>query len=145
MENQTLQPIPYLFFDGTCAEAMDFYGEVLGGKVAYKMTYGEMPGDYPCPDEAKSRIMNAMLELPGGGLLYASDSFPGKGTGAPNGFMVALNYADVAKAEEVFNRLAEGGQVGMPFGPTFWAEKFGMTTDKFGIEWAINGNLNVQL
>jgi len=141
MEKTTVQPIPYLFFDGTCVEALDFYAKVLGGTVVSKMTYGEMPGEFPCPDEAKDRIMNAMLELPGGAMIYGSDSFPGRATGPVSGFMVTLNYPTVEEAEKTFNQLAEGGEISMPFSPSFWAEKFGMLTDKFGIDWAINGNL----
>lgn len=141
MDHFKLQPIPYLFFDGTCAAAMDFYAEVFGGKVVSVMTYGEMPGDMPCPDEAKNRVMNAMLELPGGALIYASDSFPGRASGPVSGFMIALNYPTTDEGEKVFDRLADGGEVVMPYSPSFWAEKFGMLTDKYGIEWAINGNL----
>ncbi|MBS1705470.1 MAG: VOC family protein [Armatimonadetes bacterium] len=143
MDNLNLQPIPYLFFDGRCTEALDFYADVLGGKVVSKMHYGDMPCDGPdamtIPEEAKTRVMNAILELPGGSSLYASDSFPGRESPV-SGFMIALNYPTVEQGEAVFNRLAEGGTVSMPFSPTFWAEKFGMLTDKFGIEWAINGN-----
>jgi len=141
MEKTIIQPIPYLFFDGTCTEALAFYAEVLGGTVVSSMTYGEMPGDMPCPDEAKDRVMNAMLELPGGNMIYGSDSFPGRATGPVSGFMITLNYPTVDEAQEVFDQLADGGEIGMPFSPSFWAEKFGMLTDKFGIEWAINGNL----
>jgi PhnB protein len=141
MEKTILQPIPYLFFDGTCTEALAFYAEVFGGTVVSSLTYGEMPGDMPCPDEAKDRVMNAMLELPGGNMIYASDSFPCRATGPVSGFMIALNYPTVEEGQEVFDRLADGGQIVMPFDPSFWADKFGMLTDKFGIEWAINGNL----
>ena len=137
MEKTILQPIPYLFFDGTCTEALAFYAEVLGGQVVSSLTYGDMP----CPDEAKDRVMNAMLELPGGNMIYGSDSFPGRATGPVSGFMITLNYPTVDEAQGVFDRLADGGQIVMPFEPSFWAEKFGMLTDKFGIEWAINGNL----
>lgn len=142
--SSTPQPIPYLFFDGTCTEALAFYAEVFGGTVVSSMTYGEMPGDMPCPDEAKDRVMNAMLELPGSHMIYGSDSFPGRATGPVSGFMITLNYPTVEEAQQVFDLLAAGGEIVMPFGPSFWAEKFGMLNDKFGIEWAINGNLPAQ-
>ncbi|MBN8689429.1 MAG: VOC family protein [Armatimonadetes bacterium] len=140
METNTIQPIPYLFFDAKCADAMAFYADVFGGQV-FAMTYGDMPGDEVCPDAAKNLIMNATLELPGGGLLYGSDIFPGRQIHSSTGFMVALVFKSVAEAQRVFDRLSENGEIAMPFGPTFWAEKFGMLMDKFGIEWAINGNM----
>lgn len=141
MSNHILQPIPYLFFNGQCLEALSFYGDILGGKVVSKMTYGEMPGDMPCPEEAKNRIMNAMLELPGGMMIYGSDSFPGRDASPVSGFMVTLNFPTAEEAELVFNKLSAGGEISMPFSPSFWAEKFGMLTDRYGIEWAVNGNL----
>jgi PhnB protein len=55
--------------------------------------------------------------------------------------MITLNFPTVEEAEQTFNQLADGGEISMPFSPSFWAEKFGMLTDKFGIDWAINGNL----
>lgn len=141
MEQHAIQPIPYLFFEAKCAEAMAFYADIFGGKVS-SMTYGDMPGDQGCaPDDAKHLIMNATLELPGGGLLYGSDAFPGQPMHGTSGFMVALVFECVDEAQRIFDRLAENGTVAMPFAPTFWSEKFGMLTDKFGIEWAINANL----
>ena len=137
-----LQPIPYLAFDGTCKQAMDFYADVLGGTLRASMTFGEMPGDYPVPEEHKSRVMNAQVELPGGMLLYGGDTPPGSGGSSEmKGIMLALNFDTVAEAEAVFNRFADGGNVTMPFGETFWAERFGMVTDKFGTHWGINAGL----
>ncbi len=143
MENVNLQPIPYLFFDGTCEKALEFYAGIFGGKIVSKMLYGDMPCDesaqMQCPEDAKTRVMNAMLELPGGAMIYASDAFPGRESPV-SGFMIALNYPTVEQGEAIFNKLAEGGTISFPFSPTFWAEKFGMCTDQFGIDWAINGN-----
>lgn len=136
-----LQPIPYLFFDGKCREALNFYGECLGGRLVSSTLYSEMPGEFPCPPEAKDRVMNARLELTGGASIYGSDSFPGRESPV-SGFMIALNYPTVEEAQQVFNALAAGGEISMPFAESFWAEKFGMLTDKYGIEWAINGNLS---
>jgi PhnB protein len=85
--------------------------------------------------------MNAQLELPGGGLLYAGDApghVPYEGI---KGVNIALNYDSVEEAEAVFNALAEGGKITMPYSPTFWAKKFGMLVDKFGVSWIINGEL----
>jgi PhnB protein len=93
------------------------------------------------PKEFAERILNAQLELPGGGLLFAGDSptqVPYEGI---KGVTLALNYDTVEEAESIFNSLAEGGQVTMPFGPTFLAAKFGMLVDKYGVAWIINGEL----
>ena len=85
--------------------------------------------------------MNAQLELPGGAFLYAGDApghIPYEGI---KGVSIALNYDSVEEAESIFNALAQGGTVTMPFSPTFWAKKFGMLIDQFGVAWIINGEL----
>lgn len=144
MTSYILQPIPYLAFDGKCAEALDFYAALFGGKIISKMTFGDMPGDMPIPDDAKNRVVNEMLELPGGAMIYGGDCPPGRPHSPMSGLMLTLNFPTVADAETVFNALADGGEVSMPFAATFWAEKFGMVTDKYGVHWAINGNLGGQ-
>jgi PhnB protein len=145
MENHVLQPIPYLAFDGNCAAALDFYAALFGGKIVSKMTFGEMPAEMPMPDEAKSRVVNEMLELPGGAMLYGGDTPPGMTFTPMAGLCLTLNFPTVEEAEKSFNGLADGGRITMPFEHTFWAEKFGMVTDKFGIHWAVNGNLAAQV
>ena len=77
MDTHTLQPIPYLSFDGNCAEALDFYAEIFGGAITFKMTFGEMPGDMPLAEEDKGRVVNEVLSLPGGAMLYGGDTPPG--------------------------------------------------------------------
>jgi len=139
MSQTKLQPIPYVSFNGNCAEAFDFYAETLGGKITSKMTFGQMPGGEPMPPEVSNLIMNVLLELPGGGMLYGGDCPPHMTFQGIHGIGMALIFDTVAEAESVFNRLADGGQVNMPFAPTFWAEKFGMLTDKYGVDWMING------
>ncbi len=140
-QTTSLQPIPYLGFNGNCAEAMRYYEQVLGGKITLMMTGGQSPMAAQIPPEFADRIMHARLELPGGGLLYAGDApahLPYEGI---KGVTLALNYNTVEEAEAIFNALAQGGQVTMPFSPTFWAKKFGMLTDKYGVAWIINGEL----
>jgi len=141
-----LQPIPYLFFNGDCAEAMRFYEKTLGGTIKVMMTGAQMPVDQcaePTPKEFMDRIVNAQLELPGGYLLYAGDCHPQISYDGIRGISLTLNFATVEEAEQMFNALAEGGEIGMPFAPAFWAEKFGMVTDKFGVDWIINGVLQI--
>ena len=147
MENQILQPIPYLGFDGRCAEALDFYADLFGGEIVSKMTFGDMPqdmpGSMPITEDAKNRVVNEMLMLPGGAMLYGGDTPPGMPFSPMSGIMLTLNFPTVDEAQTVFDGLAEDGEITMPFAPTFWSEKFGMVTDKFGIHWAVNGNLAV--
>ena len=136
-----LQPIPYLAFDGNCAEAMRYYETILGGKITVMMSGAQSPMCDQMPKEFAHRILNAQLELPGGGLLYAGDCpghVPYEGV---KGVTLAMNYDSVEEAESIFNALAQGGKVTMPYGPTFWAKKFGMLVDKFGVSWIINGEL----
>jgi len=137
----TLQPIAYLAFDGNCAEAMRYYEKVLGGTIRVMMSAAQSPIADKMPKEFAHRILNAQLELPGGGFLYAGDTPPHIPYEGIKGVTLALNYATVEEAESVFNKLAEGGKVTMPFSPTFWAKKFGMLVDKYGVAWVINGEL----
>ena len=138
----SLQPIPYLTFDGNCAEAMRYYEKVLGGIIKVMMSGADSPVADQMPKEFAHRIMNAQLELPGGFLLYAGDAPSHVPYNGLEGVSIVLNFACVDEAEAIFNTLAEGGKVTMPYSPTFWAKKFGMLIDKFGVPWIINGELN---
>jgi PhnB protein len=132
---------PYLIFDGNCAEAMRFYERVIGGKLETMMKMSESPE--PCgdlPPGSADRIMHACLVLEGSPLM-ASDSMLDQPYEGMKNFAVTLSFPAVGKAKEVFDGLAEGGQVMMPMGKTFWAESFGMLTDRFGTPWMINGGL----
>ncbi len=136
-----LFPIPYLGFNGNCAAAMKFYEKVLGGKITVMMTGAQTPMADQISKEFLDRVMNAQLLLPGGGLLYAGDTPPHLPYEGIKGVNITLNYDSVEEAESIFQALAEGGTVTMPFSPTFWAKKFGMLIDKFGVSWIINGEL----
>jgi PhnB protein len=135
------QPIPYLAFNGNCAEAMRFYEKALGGKLEVLMTGAESPMAADIPKEFAHRIMHARLALPDGGLLFAGDAPGNMPYEGIKGVSVALSYDTVAQAQKVFDALAAGGQVTMPLSPAFWAKTFGMLVDKFGTPWIINGEL----
>ena len=135
-----LQPIPYLALDGSCAEAMRFYAGVLGGTLGI-LTNRQSPFAERCPPEHLDRVMHARLELEDGTSLYAGDCPPGMLYQGIHGVSIALNYDSVEKAQQVFDVLAEGGTVTMPFSDTFWAKKFGMVKDRFGCNWIVNGAL----
>ena len=122
---------------------MRFYESVLGGKIKVMMSGAQSPMAAQIPKEYADRILNAQLELPGGGLLFAGDApahVPYEGI---KGISLALNFNNIDAGESIFNALAQGGKVTMPFSPTFWAKKFGMLVDKFGVAWIINGELQL--
>lgn len=132
---------PYLGFDGQAAEAMRFYEKALGGQIDMTLTYGESPMAEQVPAEHRKRVMHSALSLPGGGQLFAADKPPGtQGTGPSgfNGIGLTLEYDDVAAGVAAFEALAEGGSVSMPMAPSFWVERFGMLTDRYGVGWMVN-------
>lgn len=128
----------YLSFDGNCAEAMKFYARVLDAKLDALITYGQTPGDMPCPPSHSNRIMHAYLVHPDFSLM-AGDTPPGIPYQGINGAMMTLTYPTAVEARRVFDALAEGSQITMPLSETFWAELFGMVTDRYGTPWGING------
>ena len=132
--------IPYLGFNGNCAEAMRFYERALDGKLELMMSCADSPMAAKVPKEFAQRIMHARLALPGGGTLYAGDAM-GQTYQGIHGVSITLNYGNVAEAQKTFERLADGGKVTMAMAPTFWAKSFGMATDKFGAHWIVNGEL----
>lgn len=126
---------PYLGFDGNCREAFEFYEKTLGGKILMMLTQGESPVAADLPAEDHARIMHARLEL-NGQLLMGGDS--PQGASANKGFRVNISVDTPEQAEQFFAALSEGGSVQMPIEKTFWAVRFGMLTDKFGVPWMIN-------
>ena len=131
---------PYLGFDGQAAEAMRFYEKALGGKIDMTLTYGESPMAEQVPAEYRNRVMHSALSLPGGGQLFAADKAPGMQSGPSgfNGISLTVDYDGVAVGEAAFKALAEGGSVSMPMAPSFWVERFGMLTDRYGVGWMVN-------
>ncbi len=136
-----LQPIPYLSFNGNCAEAMRFYERVLGGKLDLLLRNADSPMAAQTPKEHADRIIHARLGLPGGASLYGGDCPPQMAYGGIHGIALTLNYDTVEQATKAFNALADGGKVSMKLQPMFWAKIWGMLTDKFGTPWIINGEL----
>ncbi|MCM2251593.1 MAG: VOC family protein [Ramlibacter sp.] len=128
----------YLFFNGNCAQAVRFYEAALGGKLEMMMTYAQSPQPEHCPAGSEDRIMHASLKIDGRSLM-ASDVPAGESYAGMNGFSLSLNYSSADEARRVFDKLAEGGKVTMPLAKTFWAEAFGMLTDRFGTPWMVGG------
>ncbi|HET6566606.1 MAG TPA: VOC family protein [Rhodothermales bacterium] len=139
-----MQIDPYLNFNGQCKEAFEFYEQLLGGKIEAMMTHADMPNAEELSPEWRSAILHARLVVDGQ-VLMGSDRPPqkqgetkGKSWDA-NDMYVSLGIDDPAEAERVYHALAEGGKVEMPIQQTFWAPRFGMLVDRFGIPWMISG------
>ena len=126
----------HLCFDGQCEAAFRTYERLLGGKVTTMLAYGDSPMAEQVRPEWRKRIVHASLELDGHTLLGA-DVFP-EGFERPRGFFVALSVEDVVRARLLFERLADGGEVKMPFQETFWSAGFGVLVDRFGTPWEVN-------
>jgi len=132
-------PIPYLAFNGNCAEAMRYYEHALGGMIRAIVTFGDMPGPDKPPAEIAHLIAYADLVLPDGGHIYAGDCPPGMPYQGIHGVSLAMTFATTAEARKAFDALSPGGQVTMAPQTTFWAKEFSMFVDKFGVSWSING------
>ncbi len=131
-----MQLNPYLFFNGQCEAAFKAYAECLDGKIEAMIPHAGTPAEQGVPPEWRNKILHARMTV-GNEVLMGSDAPPGRYE-VPKGFSVSLEIRDPAEAERVFNTLAEKGDVHMPMQKTFWAERFGMLTDRFGTPWMIN-------
>jgi PhnB protein len=126
----------YLLFNGECEAAFKFYEKCLGGKIEMAMTHGDSPMSEEVPPEWRKKIMHARMTV-GNTVLMGSDAPPDRYE-EPKGFSLSVGTKDPAEAERMFNELAAGGKVQLALEKTFWAVKFGMLVDRFGIPWMIN-------
>ena len=129
---------PYLFFDGRCDEAIEFYRKAVGAEVQMLMRFKESPDSQQrgmIPPGGENKVMHARLKI-GDNVVLASD---GNSQNNPkfDGFALSLTIDSEAEADRYFNALAEGGQVQMPLTKTFFSPRFGMLADKFGVMWMI--------
>ena len=132
------QLAPYLSFDGTCADAMRFYAQLLDAKLEALITYGQTPDASQVPPGSENRVMHAYLVHKDFALM-AGDAPAGQPFEGMRGVMLALTDPTASEARRVFEQLSKGGQVTMPLEETFWADAFGMVTDRFGTAWGVNG------
>ncbi len=133
-----MQVQPYLFFDGRCEEAVEFYRGALGAEVTMLMRFKdspEPPQPGMCPPGSDDKVMHTSFRI-GDTTVMASD---GQCQGRPSfqGFSLSLTVPDDAEADRLFASLADGGQVQMPLTKTFFASRFGMVADRFGVSWMI--------
>jgi PhnB protein len=130
---------PYLFFNGRCEEAGEFYKKALGAEVLMLMRFKESPEPHQpgmIPPGSENKIMHASLRI-GDATVMASD---GRCTGQSDfrGFCLSITAADEADADRKFAALADGGQMQMPLTKTFWSPRFGMVADRFGVGWMVS-------
>ena len=131
-----MQINPYLSFKGDCEAAFKFYEQCLGGQLGAIFRYaGTSLGDQ-VPADWQDKVMHASVTV-GEQVLMGGDVAPGAYE-VPRGFTLSIQIKSVADAERIFHELAKGGVVVLPLEKTFWAERFGMLVDRFGIPWQIN-------
>ena len=129
---------PYLFFNGRCEEAVEFYKKALGAEVAMLMRFKDSPEPHApgmLPPGSENKVMHVSFRV-GHTTVMASDGFC-KGQTDFQGFSLSLTVSKEADADRVFSALADGGQVQMPLNKTFWSPRFGMVTDRFGLGWMV--------
>ncbi len=140
MSKSTTLVQPYLFFGGRCEEALAFYRTAIGAETERLMRYKDAPEQPPAGMLAEgydNKVMHASFRV-GATTLMASDGCGNPEDAKFNGFSLSISVRTEAEADRIFAALAEGGSVTMPLGKTFWASKFGMLTDRFGLGWMIN-------
>jgi PhnB protein len=129
---------PYLFFDGRCEEALEFYKSALGAEVTMLMRFKdspEPPDRQKVPAGSENNVMHASFRI-GDTVVMASDGF-GKGKPTFQGFALSLSVASDAEADRKFSALAKGGRIDAPLSKTFFSSNFGMVADRFGVPWMV--------
>jgi PhnB protein len=134
-----MQVQPYLYFHGRCEEAVEFYRTALGAQAIELLRFKDAPEPVPpgvLPPGFESKIMHGTFRL-GDTTVMVSDGSRESAAGF-QGFSLAIIVPTEAQADRVFAALADGGNVGMPLGKTFWSQRFGIVTDRFGVSWMVN-------
>jgi len=131
-----MQINPYLFYDGQCEAAFNFYEQAIGAKIEAMMRVAGSPAEDHMPPESRAHILHAQM-IVDGEVVMASDS-PKQLYEKPQGFAVCLNVQTAEDGKRKFDALSAGGNVVMPYGPTFFSPGHGMCVDRFGIPWMVN-------
>lgn len=131
---------PYLYFDGNCEEAFQFYQSVFGGNFGHVGRFNEMPPQYEVPEAETNRLMHISLPIGGGSVLMGSDILPSHTPNfdAGNGFAILIAAETKEEADRLFTGLSKGGKITLPIADTFWGSYFGGLTDKFGKQWMVS-------
>ena len=130
-----MQMQPYVFFDGRCEEAIDFYKKAIGAHTEMVMRWKDCPDKSAVTPQNENKVMHASLTIGDSTMLVSDGHCQGKTTFA--GFSLTLVLATEAEADRIFAALSDGGAVGMPLAKTFFSPRFGMVTDRFGVGWMI--------
>jgi len=126
---------PYLFFDGRCEEAIDFYRRTIDARVTQLMRFKDVPNACSPGTQQENKIMHASLQVRGATILASDGECQGKANF--DGFGLSLQAPNDSEAERLFGALSDGGAVRMPMTKTFFASKFGMVKDRFGVTWMV--------
>jgi PhnB protein len=126
---------PYIAFKGNCKEAIDFYKQALGAEVLFTQTYGESPMKGKAPDD---KIMHCSIKVGDSVIMACDNMFKENPIIVGNNISLAVGAKSIPEVESTFEKMSDGANVIMPLQETFWAERFGMLTDKFGINWMFN-------
>jgi PhnB protein len=127
--------IPYINFKGNCEEAINFYKERLGAEVLYMGRYGDSPMKGKAPAD---KIMHCTIKIGDSKVMACDSIFDEYPVTIGNNITLSIGTGDVSKADTMFEQMSDGAKILMPMQETFWAKKFGMLTDKFGINWMFN-------
>ncbi|MFD0862427.1 VOC family protein [Sungkyunkwania multivorans] len=128
---------PYVMFNGQCEQAIEFYKDIFDAQVPVLMRYGEAPPEVlTTPEDHKQKIMHATIAFGGVSFQLCDNMQPNYKRGNSNHLYITMDSEH--EAAMVFESLAEGGTIGMPFDETFWGSKFGMCTDKFDVQWMVS-------
>jgi PhnB protein len=138
LEMRTMKVETYLFLEGQCEEAINFYVQAVGAKLEMLMRFKDSPDGGKCPDGSQppgDKVMHASFTI-GESRIMASDGFA-RGNPAFKGFALSVSVATEAEAQRVFTALSAGGNVTMPLTKTFFSPSFGMVSDRFGVQWMV--------
>jgi len=137
---------PYIYFNGTCEDAFNFYKSVFGSEFLLVSRFKDMPENpnYPIAESDKEKIMHISLPISKESVMYGCDSIQvfDNSTVISNNISLSIETETIEEATRIFNGLSNGGNVTMPLNKTFWDAYFGMFTDKFGINWMVNYDLS---
>lgn len=140
MAGTALGLVPYLHFAGDCEEALAHYVSCLGGRLEGVQRYGDADMGMEIPEEYRNKVLHARLSF-GDNVLMASDVFPGQPLETGSRVQLVLELTDEATTQRIFADLSAGGEVTMPLERQFWGALYGKLTDRFGIAWMLNCQL----
>ncbi len=132
-----MELFPYLTFDGDAAEAAAFYASLMGNPTPDIMRFGDMPDQPWVTDDIKDRVAHVAVPFANTRIMI-SDTMGKDPFAGHSGFSINISMPDVESGETLFNKIADGGEVTMPWAATFWAKGFGTCKDRFGVAWMVN-------